>query len=67
MRKSVILVAALAVSVISQVQAAPARHHGRHVTHVALRRDPVPAKKNPLCNNRFEKQNLGWQEYYHCF
>jgi hypothetical protein len=70
MRKSVILVAAVALSVavpsiVSQAQAAPAKHRGRHVTRV-VQQAPAPAR-NPLCDNGYNKQNMNWQEYYHCY
>jgi hypothetical protein len=75
MRKSVILVAALALgvvsapSIISKAQAAPAKHHrARPATRVVQQeqRAPAPAK-DPMCNNGFEKGNMNWQEHYHCF
>ena len=72
MRKSVILVAALALgvvsapSIISQAQAAPAKHRARHATRVVQQVPRAPAK-DPMCDNGFEKGNLNWQEHYHCF
>lgn len=73
MRKSIILVAAIALSVVtvpsmvSQAQAA--KHRARHATRVVQQeRAPAPAPaKNPLCNIGYEKGNMGWQEYYHCY
>ena len=71
MRKSVIHLAVVALSVmtvpsmVSQAQAA--KHQSRHVTRVVQQeRAPAPAK-NPLCNNGYEKGNMGWMEYYHCY
>jgi hypothetical protein len=73
MRKSVILVAAVALSVVtvpsmvSQAQAA--KHHPRHATRVVQREHaPAPAPaKDPLCNNSYQKGNMGWMEHYHCY
>jgi hypothetical protein len=66
MRKSVILVAAVALSVVTVAQAAPAKHpRARHVTRV-VQQAPAPAK-DPLCDNGYNKQNMNWQEHYHCF
>jgi hypothetical protein len=71
MRKTLILVAALALgvvtvpSIISQAQAAPAKHRAHHATRV-MHEERAPAK-NPLCNNGYEKGNMNWQEYYHCY
>jgi hypothetical protein len=71
MRKSVILLAAVALSVvtvpsiINQAQAAPAKH--RHATRVVQQeREPAQAK-NPLCDNGYNRGNMNWQEYYHCY
>lgn len=73
MRKWIILAATVALSavtassIISQGQAAPAKGRKPH-SHVmqTVQQDRAPAK-NPLCNNGFEKGNLNWQEYYHCY
>jgi len=72
MRKSAILVAAVALSIVtvpSMVNQAQAKHRARHVTRVVQQeRAPAPAPaKDPLCNNPYNKQNMNWQEHYHCF
>jgi uncharacterized low-complexity protein len=67
MRKSVILVAALALSVVTVAQAAPTKHHrAKPATRVVQQQAPAPAK-DPMCNNGYEKGNMNWQEHYHCF
>ena len=72
MRKSVILAAAVALSVatvpsiISQAQAAKAKKHDAHAQPVRAAQERAPAK-DPNCNNGFQKGNMNWQEHYHCF
>ena len=72
MRKSIILVAAVALSVVtvpsivSQAQAAPAKQHRARPATRVVQQAPAPAK-DPMCNNGYNKQNMNWQEHYHCF
>jgi len=70
MRKSVLFVAAVALSVVMvpQTQAAPAKHKARHAAHATrVAQQPAKPAKDPMCNNPYNKQNMNWQEHYHCF
>jgi hypothetical protein len=74
MRKFGILAVAVALSavtvpsIISQAQAAPTKHPKHHPHMIqAAQHERAPAKKDPNCDNGYQKGNMNWQEHYHCF